>query len=553
MAEKLEAQKIADLVTLWKKRTKKRFNDVIIQVNTELETGFTENMFNPRYRKGERNSVYPVDEVFAVFKAFHYVDEPTLANTALELVLLAFWTNTGRELIRKGRKLFPEHELRIVLEWYTFEAPEDFDYFDLAQQAEAYQYIEKLKDTQKQGGAKFSPSHNPPQYVLLSPERLDKVRITTRAVEQASQEANTLKIARQKIWAGKYTEAQQLLRPLVETKNTTSKSKRGIAVEALSLLSVSCLHQGDHDGASVHLDQAKGLASGLDSQFLAKLEANVGATYLQLGDAVNANFHLKDSYAIAAECDDQIVMLYSKIGMGITSGEMLDYQRAEQHYQDALSLANRIHLPEREAFLHLNQGILRFYQKRYQEAENLYTAVSRYLEYDTNPLMQGLLLWNKANLHIAQHKDNDQINAMIRHASAIAKEFDFGWLSTALAIEQATINLKSNRIDEARQGFDQAFFQATQVKDTELAVRALMGWGLSEFVRDFHSSTHEEAILLWLNKALPINFREKMCQLSLSSTLPFTKASLRYKQLLGKPFNDIDLGTSLRQILSIGH
>ncbi len=550
---------VVALVSLWRKRTHKPYKTVVIEVNAALPTRFTANMFRSRYRKSDRAGTYTATEVFAVFSAFHRVEPSRFASTALELVLLSFWTQTGRTLLRMGMSFFEEDDLKTALSWYVYDSPSEFNYFDDEQRNVAYQQLNAHR-VQTQGTGRQPALPN--SATVLRPDATTVTTVThnfkngwpIEFPRQPLPEQECLNTAQLYIHKGQFDAALHLLKPLITPHRAVKKDKRRYTVEAYSLMAVAELEQGNSGSALEYLAQAETLAEHTDRALLAKLKANIGQAYTQLGQYSVARRHLREGYAIASEYNDQIVMLYTKTGMGICAAELVNNPLALADYRDALIIARRNHFPKREAYLQLNLGVLQFQQSNFVQATEQFEKTAQYVSQGSPPLLQGHLRWMQTVVELAMYQNPRSVLKQLREVETIAQSFGLGWLRISVQISQATALLMMGKLEAAMQAFEIGFCDANRISSSMLMDQALSGWSLTYLMMNFPAGIpYSEGVALWLGDHLPLVFRSGMRRIKSAQGNHLTQAMHSFQLIVGENVRAFPVAQILQDIFTASH
>lgn len=546
-----EREAIIAMISLWRNRTRKQFKQVLDEINVKLPEGsITEDIFNAKYRRKhvKRVSIYDPDEVFAIIVAFYTGIPREQACTPLEAILLSDWTKTGLQVIRLCTRVFPPDHLDATLNWYLFEKPHNFDYFDLNQQHSAYEAI-SARVIRRSAHQQRPP---PKPIKLIDTGEFLNIRRIAMSIERASKSSRLLDVARTQIWKGKFKEAALLLEPFVNEVRVEEKTLSSAHVEANNLMAVMQMHQGNYEAAFSVLRRSERIAAQVDRHLLAQIKANAGAVAFYSGQLTEAIQYFHQSYAIAQEYDNHTVMAFAKTGIGNVAAETLQFTLAETAYQEALQLAMFSQSHERAAFLNMNLGVLRFSQGLINESQEYYDATLLYLREVEHPVLDSQLRWNYGSLLLVTADARDTYpHNYLQQAMEIAQDVRLPWLEIAVTIDSGIRFLQHNYVERAREIFWNMLWASTQIKYKDFAAKALYGWTLCELRREFLTGFEQpSAVAEAFVHQIPVDVRNTLCPLLSPAGIIFDKAEIRFRRVLGAKLNKFPIASVLKEIFA---
>jgi len=301
--------------------------------------------------------------------------------------------------------------------------------------------------------------------------------------------------ARQLIWAGDFQTARYVLRDILHQENSPEPLTIAERIEAINLMSVLHISQGQFEPSKHVLQQGLNAVVGVE-HLKTKLLANLGSTLYYASHFSEAIPILDEGYRIAQQYEDFMVMAFILSVRGNIAAEQVQFSLARQFYQQALHHAQRVEAHERQAFLHLNLGILSYYENRYDLAQIQYTKVEHYLKESItfNTLLLNHLRWNQGTLsQVTNGEHKPKLLQDLIHNTEIQ---NLAWFRIGVGIDEGIWYLRLGRRDRAIKQFEQLTLESAQIQHPDFTLRALYGFVWASKDNNPYSYEHEVQALL---------------------------------------------------------
>lgn len=160
-----------------------------------------------------------------------------------------------------------------------------------------------------------------------------------RGADLAGEQAAGLElIARSHFRRGNYSETRALLQQSLALMRQADDSLE--VARVLSTLAVTAANEGDYDTAvELHSRTAAIYRTHNYTIGMARALINLGCTYRWQGNLAAARPLLEEGHTIALESGNPFLIMFSTSNLASTLSELGDLERAKEHYQESLALA----------------------------------------------------------------------------------------------------------------------------------------------------------------------------------------------------------------------
>lgn len=380
------------LVTELQERTNIDFQEIIDQMQAAGIT-ITRNQFNSRYRR--RPSVatrYDAKEVSCLIEGF---SKGATGCTPFEALLLYSWANIGiHQLHLLEEDLYPKESIRKALNVFLDMVDEEFDYFDDKVRASVK---ETLPETSTDSIDNLQPTRKAISIRSVIPRRAIRVLEKHKSASLDSK----IEMLRDAIWRGDYTEAKHRILDF-RTKHAATQAKSQEA-QLLHYWGIMQTNQGLFDDAEHNLAKAYQIAQQHCPEFAVQILANRGANASYRGNWPLAKHFLGQAlHATTEEHPNVAVDVYARSSLGNLAEYVGQFDNAQQHYDDALRIAEAHHLTERIGYLQMSLGTLAIKRGYLFQAEKHLTTAHSIAVENLLPLLRISTVLSFSHLDLAR-------------------------------------------------------------------------------------------------------------------------------------------------------
>ncbi|MBA2288239.1 MAG: tetratricopeptide repeat protein [Ktedonobacteraceae bacterium] len=235
------------------------------------------------------------------------------------------------------------------------------------------------------------------------------------------------------------------------------------------------VNSGDYPRAEHYLLEGLDLAREFDDKLrMSVLMKNLG----EVSDC-KGNYELGDSYyqqglALARETGNREILSALLQNLGVKARRRGEQDLASKFYQEGIKWAREIGHRQRLSALLMNMGVLALQQQQFDEAERLFLESLDLARKIGHPLRISAVLQNLGMLEGMRHTYK-RAEVYLQESLDLAYRIENRWLISEALSQWGELYLQQQRLDEARQAFDEALTIARNMKAVELIGITLHG------------------------------------------------------------------------------
>jgi len=524
--------KLRDLMTILRDRQGITFAQLVDQVNTQAMVNLDYGAFVRKYLREARLSKatqHDSKEIEEIIKAFVMLGGVEKCHS-FDALLFCEWAGVGLTTFRKLNYLYSDHQMKKATELaFKFDLT-TLDYNNPEIINEIRQYLGYDDDDADVNVHQAQFTQGPSQggsYKLGLPIDIDFATaikhhmLIIHDYDDKRDVRRVLPRIKQLIWKGHLLAAEDIIDQVREDAERSDYYR----AEILHYLGVIRTNQDRYVEAEQLLQEARGFAGETK---IVPILANLGANAHYAGDYEKATCFLKEAQG-ATPTELESVFILTTLGNLVH--ERHDYANAKLLYWQALQQTRKMKIDQgdREAFLHLNLGILNYDEEMFQQADHEYQIALRLVDPTLNPLLYTQLWWN-ISLLTAINKDFVRAVAQMQRAQNLAKSVGLVGFELGIMLDLAKLYLAWSHVELAATLFDEVFIAASKLRNRKQVAQAVYGVILCIVVRKNASTNSITALSDMLYKELSFNYQEELRNLyyeaNLSHGVTFMKSGV---------------------------